>query len=258
MPAPEGYTELDLVGFTDKGNYSAETTYVKNDLVHSSNKIYKSLQDNNTGQALPAAPETATAYWEVWLSGGVDSAESLTAKDTDNLTGGGAGQVIIAQELLDAITAKVIKQLSSSDIVQTESTATNKVPSAAYLKEIKDGLDNDISELTSSSTWTPKIYDLDTYKYDLPSQKYWRVGPIYILSIEIVNDTGIDLSDISTMLQIRNFPCTKILGGAVYISTMASRVIQIQASNIGVYFRPNITKTDNSKTGIITLFLLGI
>lgn len=150
MPAPEGYTELDLVGFTDKGNYSAETTYAKNDLVHSSNKIYKSLQDNNTGQALPAAPEIATAYWEVWLSGGVDSTESLTAKDTDNLTGGGAGQVIIAQELLDAITAKVIKQLSSSDIVQTESTATNKVPSAAYLKEIKDGLDNDISELTSS------------------------------------------------------------------------------------------------------------
>lgn len=111
---------------------------------------------------------------------------------------------------------------------------------------------------TSSGTWIPKIYDLNDYKYDLPSQKYWKVGLFYILSIDIVNETGIDLSDISTMLQIRNFPCTKILGGSVYFGTMSSRVIQIQASNIGIYFRPNITKADNTKTGILSLLAFGV
>ena len=29
MAAPEGYVALDLIGFTDKGDYAAGTTYVK-------------------------------------------------------------------------------------------------------------------------------------------------------------------------------------------------------------------------------------
>lgn len=149
MAAPEGYTELDLVGFTDKGTYSSDSTYMQNDLVHYNNKIYRSLKDNNTGQSLPVDPETTTEYWETWLSGGADSADKITAKDTNNIMAGGAGQVVISQALLDAITAKVINQISKSDIVQTESEATDKVPSSAYLKEIKDELSGDISELTS-------------------------------------------------------------------------------------------------------------
>ena len=150
MAAPEGYTELDLVGFTDKGTYSSDSTYMQNDLVHYNNKIYRSLKDNNTGQSLPVDPETTTEYWETWLSGGADSADKITAKDTNNIMAGGAGQVVISQALLDAITAKVINKISKSDIVQTESEATDKVPSSAYLKEIKDELSGDISELTSS------------------------------------------------------------------------------------------------------------
>lgn len=106
MSAPQGYVALDLVGFTDKGDYAAGSAYVKNDLVHSDNKIYLSLQDNNTGQALPVSPETETAFWKLWLSGGADSLELITAKDTGNLTGGGAGTVVVAQELIDAIVEK--------------------------------------------------------------------------------------------------------------------------------------------------------
>ena len=151
MAAPEGYTELDLVGFTDKGTYSSDSTYMQNDLVHYNNKIYRSLKDNNTGQSLPVDPETTTEYWETWLSGGADSADKITAKDTNNIMAGGAGQVVISQALLDAITAKVIDQISKSDIVQTESEATDKVPSSAYLKTLADGINEDISELTSST-----------------------------------------------------------------------------------------------------------
>ena len=112
MAAPEGYVALDLIGFTDKGDYAAETTYVKNDLVHSDNRIYLSLQDNNVGNALPVLPATETTYWKLWLSGGSDNLGDLTAKDTSNLMGTGAGQVVVAQALIDAMASKIVQQNS--------------------------------------------------------------------------------------------------------------------------------------------------
>lgn len=44
-----GYTELDLVGFTDKGTYNAATTYVANDLVSYNGIKWKCLQDGTVG-----------------------------------------------------------------------------------------------------------------------------------------------------------------------------------------------------------------
>lgn len=112
MAAPEGYVALDLIGFTDKGDYAAGTTYVKNDLVHSDNRIYLSLQDNNVGNVLPVLPATETTYWKLWLSGGSDNLDDLTAKDTSNLMGTGAGQVVVAQALIDAMASKIVQQNS--------------------------------------------------------------------------------------------------------------------------------------------------
>ena len=55
---------------------------------------------------------------------------------------------------LDEMDTAIGEKFDRSNVVQTESTATDKVPSAAYLKEIKDGLSGDISELTSSAIRT--------------------------------------------------------------------------------------------------------
>lgn len=110
---PEGYVELDLVGFTDKGTYSSSETYVKNDLVHNDNKIYLSLQDDNIGQALPSSTETENTYWKVWLAGSADDLANITVKDTSNVTGGGANKVVVAQNLIDAIANKVIQNMNS-------------------------------------------------------------------------------------------------------------------------------------------------
>ena len=46
MVEPQGYTALDLVGYTDKGTYSPSATYVKNDLVHYSGNIWRVLIDD--------------------------------------------------------------------------------------------------------------------------------------------------------------------------------------------------------------------
>jgi len=48
MVNPTGYTALDLIGYTDKGNYSPSANYVKNDLVHYSGNIWRVLIDDTT------------------------------------------------------------------------------------------------------------------------------------------------------------------------------------------------------------------
>ena len=178
MPAPQGYVALDLVGFTDKGDYAAGTTYAQNDLVHSDNRIYLSLQDNNIGQALPVSPATETAFWKLWLSGGGDDLEALTAEDTSNVTGGGAGQVVVAQTLIDAIANKVMNDLvAKSQIINNLlATQAGNVLDATQGKVLKDELDQLYSDLQNRysllipETLIPNNSDLNDYT--TPGQYY--------------------------------------------------------------------------------------
>lgn len=66
MPIPEGYVMLDFVGFTDKGPYSASEVYMKNDLVHKDNIVWKCLQDS-TVNITPS--EENASVWEVFIEG---------------------------------------------------------------------------------------------------------------------------------------------------------------------------------------------
>lgn len=60
-----------------------------------------------------------------------------------------AGESTDLQRLIDAIADKVMtKLLAKTDIVQTESTATNKVPSSAYLKQVKDSIDSNLGNIS--------------------------------------------------------------------------------------------------------------
>lgn len=63
MVNPTGYTALDLVGYTDKGAYSSSTNYVKNDLVHYNNKLWRCLIDD-TSNVTPTEGVTWTIFVE--------------------------------------------------------------------------------------------------------------------------------------------------------------------------------------------------
>lgn len=63
MNIPEGYSALDLIGFTDRGDYSPNETYVKNDLVHHNNSVWKCKIDDTTGH-----PPTEGDYWTAWMT----------------------------------------------------------------------------------------------------------------------------------------------------------------------------------------------
>ena len=58
MVNPTGYTALDFIGFTDKGAYAANVSYVKNDLVHYGGNIWRVLVDDTIG----VTPAEGTSY----------------------------------------------------------------------------------------------------------------------------------------------------------------------------------------------------
>ena len=51
----------------------------------------------------------------------------------------------------DALMLKLADYVAKTDIVQVESTATNKVPSSAYLKQVKDSIDSNLEELSENT-----------------------------------------------------------------------------------------------------------
>ena len=63
MNVPSGYTELDLIGFTDKGDYSSSATYVKNDIVTYNNSKWRCLIDDTSG-VTPAEGVNWTIFME--------------------------------------------------------------------------------------------------------------------------------------------------------------------------------------------------
>ncbi len=93
------------------------------------------------------------------------TATSVKATDTQGLVVA-AGADSNAQALLDALARKVALELVSNtalttkladylkktDIVQTESTDTNKVPSSAYLKSVKDDINSNLEFKTGQAT----------------------------------------------------------------------------------------------------------
>ena len=85
MNVPSGYTALDLIGFTDRDDYSSIANYVKNDLVHYNGRVWKCLIDDTTGIA-----PIEGANWTVWI----DEAAYLSGLADVTITNPANGQVI--------------------------------------------------------------------------------------------------------------------------------------------------------------------
>ena len=162
MAAPEGYTKLGNVGYADKGVYSADATYNKYNTVYHEGSTYVALKDNLHG-VTPADG----ANWRYMAKGFTEaSADAITVIDTSGIIDGTKNKKTILQTFLDkvgdfiinkavtndALMLKLADYVAKTDIVQVESTATNKVPSSAYLKQVKDSIDSNlVSKLGTGS-----------------------------------------------------------------------------------------------------------
>jgi hypothetical protein len=108
--------------------------------------------------------------------------------------------------------------------------------------------------------FTPHLYDLDTFVRSFPA----NTGSLHRINehlgvVRIFSD-NLNLSGVSTMLQIRNLPSqvNAILGGSIYIANTsgsgAGQTIQGLGSSI-VYIRPNLKSSnfsDPTTTGWFT------
>lgn len=129
------------------------------------------------------------------------------------------------------------------------------------IKTIKDNLAT-LNNKFASGTWVPHLYDYETLIRSMPTSRWWRIGDLVIMYI-VVDD--FNWSNVSAMIQIRNLPFSgTIMGGTAYFAGLGNRsnggTVTIQASSVGVYFRPNIKSSDftNATTGRSTFLFFGI
>lgn len=162
MAAPEGYTKLGNVGYADKEVYSADATYSKYNVVYHEGSTYVALKDNLHG-VTPANGEN----WRYMAKGFNEaSADGITVIDTSGIIDGTKNKKTILQTFLDkvgdfiinkavtneALLLKLADYVKKTDIVQTESTATNKVPSSAYLKQVVDAQNSNLAAANAKVT----------------------------------------------------------------------------------------------------------
>lgn len=147
MAVPEGYTALARIGYADKGNYAAGTTYMTGDVVYHNGSSYVARKDN-----LKGVTPTNGNDWK-YLARGF-AAETMTdvqATDTNGVLGT-AGAQVVSQALIDAIADRVMTKLvERSSIVQTESTDPTTVPSSPYFKQVTGKLISDIAQKADAS-----------------------------------------------------------------------------------------------------------
>ena len=203
MAAPEGYTKLGNVGYADKGGYSADATYNKYNTVYHEGSTYVALKDNLHG-VTPADG----ANWRYMAKGFTEaSADAITVIDTSGIIDGTKNKKTILQTFLDkvgdfiinkavtndALMLKLADYVAKTDIVQVESTATNKVPSSAYLKQVKDSIDSNLAAANAKVTLNG-VKNINGFtavysdRTDRAFQLYYENGEIASIAF---NNTGI-------------------------------------------------------------------
>ena len=129
-----------------------------------------------------------------------------------------------------------------------------------YVDSAVSELNAEISAITDGqyNVWFPDLYDFTTKIKTLTvsdcTTYVKKIGDMTIAYVYFGN--GSALGSFNTMMQLRNFPngCNWCLGGSVFNSTFESAQRSIQASNVGVYFRPNITGSLSSGVFSMVLF----
>lgn len=103
--------------------------------------------------------------------------------------------------------------------------------------------------------WTAHIYDYNTKLFEVGNQDYYKVGSIYIMTLNI---STFPETTFSTMIQIRNLPCNNVVGGNLYLARGTNEGVCTLQGFVGarVYPRPNIKGTING--GICTGMFIGI
>lgn len=131
MVNPTGYTALDLVGFTDRGDYVNNANYVKNDLVSYLGSIWRCLVDDTTGIA-PAEG----VNWTLFMAQPSSNVEQMIAP-IEQATASEAiaiGDQFIYNDILYEATAAIAQ---GGNIIVPPNAGANCKVSDTLVKQIK-------------------------------------------------------------------------------------------------------------------------
>lgn len=125
-------------------------------------------------------------------------------------------------------------------------------------KQLKNAEGNVYPITIKKGTWTPHLYDYETFKYSMGTQEYLKIDKLYICFWYFRMPAS---TTISTMLQVRNLPFSSgwVWGGQMYMANVAGQFGDktIQASDVAVYLRPNYTGTINGAGSIFSGIIIG-
>ena len=103
-----------------------------------------------------------------------------------------------ANDAINALKELEEQKLSLNAIVQTESTATDKVPSSAYIKSVKDTINSNLDSKANADTVSGLSADLNNVKESLNPLKTSLVGDINNNTAGVVNIVAWDSNTAST------------------------------------------------------------
>ena len=129
---------------------------------------------------------------------GASTASEVSAVDTNGILGN-IGLTTNLQVIIDEVTKRVLNEvLYKTDIVQTENTATDKVPSSAYLKQALGTINSNLDSKANADTVSGLSADLNNVKESLNPLKTSLVGDINNNTAGVVNIVAWDSNTAST------------------------------------------------------------
>ena len=231
-------TELVQGSMTSTGTETGGTTRIRSGYVAVTGGTTYTISTSSTTVMIYELHEyNSSKTWQSYTSVSLNSPYTFT-------TASGTGYVRFLFRYSD--NSDILPSAVTNLQLELGSTVTAYVPYAKTNVE----LTNDYEE----GTWTPHLYDYTTKVMNLPTSKYIRIGSLYVCSLYVLNFTP--TSAITTMMQIRNLPCPWVIGGNMFIGDY-NNPITIQASDVGVYPRNNVTLTA-SNHGVLSATFIGV
>lgn len=146
MAVPEGYTALGRLGYADKGNYAAGTTYMTGDVVYHNGSSYVARKDNLKG----VTPVDGNDWKYLARGFAAETMADVQATDTSGVLGT-AGAQVVSQSLIDAIADRVMTKLIGTNqivnnLLATEPGSVLDATQGKALKEYYDRVSSDLGE----------------------------------------------------------------------------------------------------------------
>ena len=150
MVEPTGYTALDLIGFTDRGDYDPSAYYVKNDLVHDDgDNIWRVLIDDTHG----VTPAEGLNYTIFIRNHGTEAEEIIAPVESNPVADAHA---VGTQLIYDGVLYEVTTAISVGDSLVAYPTSGYNIKAAdsitGQLKSVEDQIDTISTDLGSKSS----------------------------------------------------------------------------------------------------------